>query len=146
MNALGVDCGIAEACRRSLRTNGRISPDERCRTAREPAMKGLANLPLVCCLTTAELRDREATLLAQFRSGVVETEELPDGYAFRIPGDASWIRLFAVLIVGERDCCPLLFFELAAEPNKGPITVRVTGPDSTKEFLRTILGQAGDPA
>lgn len=108
-------------------------------------MKDLDNLPVACSLTTAELRDREAKLLAQFKSAVVETEELQDGCAFRIPGDASWIRLLAELIVAERECCPFLTFEVAVEPNKGPMTVRVTGPDGTKEFLRTILGKADDP-
>ena len=91
-------------------------------------MTGPPNLPLACSLTSAELRDREATLLAQFRAGALETEELPDGYALRIPGDASWIRLVVVLIVAERDCCPFVTFELTAEPNKGPMMVRVRGP------------------
>jgi hypothetical protein len=45
------------------------------------------NTPIVCSLTTVELRDREATLLAQFRSAIIETEELQEGYAFRLPGD-----------------------------------------------------------
>lgn len=109
-------------------------------------MKNLPNLPVACCLTSSELRDREATLLVQFRSGVLETEELPDGYAFRICGDASWIRLVAELMVAERECCPFLTFELVAESNKGPMIVRVTGPDGTKEFLRTILYKTDNPA
>ena len=102
-------------------------------------MKHFDNLPVACSLTTAELREREARLLAQFRSGVLETQELQDGCVFRVPGDAQWIRLAAELIVAERECCPFLTFEVSAEPNKGPLTVRVTGPDGTKEFLRTIL-------
>ena len=109
-------------------------------------MKDLDNLPVACSLTTAELRDREAKLLAQFRSRVIKTTELQDGYAFHVPGDAGGIRLVAELIVAERECCPFLTFELAAEPNKGPMIVRMTGPNGTQEFLRTILGKAGDPA
>ena len=107
-------------------------------------MKNLDHLPVACSLGDAELGEREATLLAQFRPGVVETEELEDGYAFRIPGDASGIRLVAELIVAERECCPFLAFELAAEPNKGPIILRVTGPNGAKEFLRTILYKTDD--
>src|SRR5260221_436064 len=48
---------------------------------------GSDDMPIACCLTSAELREREATLLAQFRSAVIGSEELRDGYAFRIPGD-----------------------------------------------------------
>ena len=97
------------------------------------------NRPIACSLTTKELRDREATLLAQFRSAVIETEELEEGYAFRLPGDGEWIRLVAELMVAERECCPFLAFEVTALPNKEPVILRVTGPAGTKEFLRTIL-------
>ena len=102
-------------------------------------MRNLDNVPIACSLTTTELRDREATLLAQFKSAVVETEELQDGYAFRLPNDGESIPLAANLIMAERECCPFLAFNLVAQPNKGPVIVRVTGPTGTKEFLRTIL-------
>ncbi len=100
------------------------------------------NTPIACSLTTVELRDREATLLAQFRSAVIETEELQEGYAFRLPGDGEWIGLIAELIVAERECCPFLAFEMAALPNMGPVIVRVIGPAGTKEFLRSRPMQA----
>jgi hypothetical protein len=103
---------------------------------------GSDDMPVACCLTSAELREREATLLAQFRSAVVGTEELRDGYAFRVPGDGKWIGLIAELIVAERECCPFLAFEVAAFPNMGPVIVRVIGPAGTKEFLRTVLCKA----
>ena len=109
-------------------------------------MSNLDHLPVACSLETAQLREREASLLARFRSAVAETEELKDGYAFRLSGDANSVRLVAELIVAERECCPFLAFGLAAEPNKGPLIVRVTGLDGTKEFLRTILVKADDPA
>jgi hypothetical protein len=102
--------------------------------------------PIACTLTTAELRDREATLLAKFRSAVISTEELEEGYAFRLPGDGERIRLVAELIVAERECCPFLAFELTAEPNSGPMIVRLTGPAGTREFLRTILFKTDNPA
>jgi hypothetical protein len=100
------------------------------------------DIPVACCLPDAELREREATLLAQFRSGVIAMEELPDGYVFRIPGDKKWIAIAAALIVAERECCPFLTFTLAFPPNMGPVDMRVTGPAGTKDFLRTVLSKA----
>ena len=97
------------------------------------------NTTIACSLTTVELRDRETTLLDEFKPAVVETEELQDGYAFRLTGDGKWMALIAELIVTERECCPFLAFELVALPNKGPLIVRMTGPAGTKEFLRTLL-------
>ena len=102
-------------------------------------MKNLDHTPIACSLTTAELRDREATLLAQFKSAVVETEEVEDGYAFRLPDDGESIQIAANLIMAERECCPFLAFNLVVEPSKELVIVRVTGPTGTKEFLRSIL-------
>ena len=96
-------------------------------------------LPVACGLTDSEFRKREATLLAQFKSAVIATEELPDGYAFRVPGDKKGMALVCELILAERECCPFLTFELAAQSNMGPVIVRVTGPAGTKDFLKAIL-------
>jgi hypothetical protein len=100
---------------------------------------GSDDMPIACCLTSAELRERGATLLAQFGSAVIGMEELRDGYAFRLPGDGKWIVTIAKMIVAERECCPFLTFELVAQPDMGPVIVRVTGPPGTKDFLKTVL-------
>ena len=97
------------------------------------------DMPIACGLTSAELRERETTVLAQFRSAVIETEELPDGYVFRVPGDRKWVAIVAEMIVAERECCPFLTFEFVAQPGMGPVIVRVTGPAGTKDFLKTVL-------
>jgi hypothetical protein len=108
-------------------------------------MTDLDNLPVACTLTTPELREHEETVLAQFRSGVVETGELKDGYAFRLSGDVDSVRLVADLITAERACCRFLKFELVAQPNMGSVEVRVTGPAGTKEFLSSLLGLPPTP-
>jgi len=94
----------------------------------------------VGCLSDEEMRNREATLLAQFKSALVTTEEVFDGYLFRIPGDKRGIALAAELIVAERECCRFLRFELAADPGIGPVTLlRMTGPSGTKGFIKSFL-------
>ena len=97
------------------------------------------DVPVACRLSAAELRKREATLLVQFKSAVISTEELPHGYAFRLPGDGECFTVLANLIMAERECCPFLTFELVAQPNMGPVIVRVTGPGGAKEFLTSIF-------
>jgi hypothetical protein len=103
---------------------------------------GSDDMPIACGLTSGELGQRAATLLAQFRSAVIGTEELQDGYAFSVSGDGKWMAMIAKMIVAERECCPFLTFELLAQPNMGPVIVRVTGPAGTKEFLKTVLCKA----
>src|SRR5712692_6881386 len=102
------------------------------------------DIPVACCLSDAELRKRVAKLLTQFESAVIATEELPDGYVFRVPGDKKWMRVVWEAIVAERECCPFLTFELTVQPNMGPVSVRVTGPAGTKDFLKTILCNSGE--
>ncbi len=50
-------------------------------------MRESDDITVACRLPDAELREGKATLLEQFKSGVIATEELPDGYVSRIPGD-----------------------------------------------------------
>ena len=102
-------------------------------------MKERDSIPILCSLTSAELRERETTLLAQFRSAVVETEELQEGYAFRLRADGKLIGVIAELIVAERECCPFLTLEVVAQPNKGHVILRVAGPAGTKEFVRNVF-------
>jgi len=45
----------------------------------------------------------------------------------------------ADLIMAEHECCPFLTFQLTAEPKMGALTIRMTGPDGTKPFLKSIL-------
>jgi hypothetical protein len=85
-------------------------------------------MPAACCLTSAELRERAATLLAQFRLSAFPA--------------SKWIALIAKMIVAEREVLPFLTFELVAQPNVGPVIVGVTGPAGAKEFLRTVLCKA----
>jgi hypothetical protein len=95
-------------------------------------------IPVACCLSDEELRLREATLVAQFKMANTSTAELGDGYLF-LPGDKQSLAVVSDLILAERECCPLLRVQLAAEPKMGPLTVTVTGPAGTKDFLKTIF-------
>lgn len=94
------------------------------------------NLLIVCSLSSTDLRSREQELLGQFKEAVMATEEIPDGYVFRLPGDRKWIALSAELMAAERECCPFLSFELVAQPNMGPLALRMTGPDGAKDFVK----------
>ena len=97
------------------------------------------DIPVACSLSEAELRNREAVLLAQFKSVVITTEELPDGYVFRLLGDKTSIAAAAEFIAAERECCPFLTFALAISSNMGPVDLRVAGPVGAKGLLRTFL-------
>jgi len=102
-------------------------------------------LPVACTLSDTELRQREATLLTHFiEASAISTEELEDVYAFHVRGDRTSMAVVGELIAAERDCCRFLTFELTARPDMGPVTLRMTGPVGTKEFLNSILSISTD--
>jgi hypothetical protein len=96
-------------------------------------------IPIACRLTDKAFRERETMLWERFKAAVSATTELPNGFAFHAPGDKAWVTLLGELMAAERECCPFIRFELAAEPNMGPVTLSMTGPRGAKEFLRKLL-------
>lgn len=68
--------------------------------------------------------------------------ELPDGYAFRLPNDATLLLKTAAFIMRERLCCPFFGFGVEVEPEGGPLWLRLTGGDAIKAFIRAEIGEA----
>ena len=99
----------------------------------------MTDLPVACSLTTPELRQREQTVLARIRSQAREVRDLDSGYALRFAPEDAVLPDLATLIDLERQCCPFLRFELQVLPANGPIWLELTGPEGTRDFLRTVL-------
>jgi hypothetical protein len=95
-------------------------------------------LPVACTpdLIPATLRERWVEVGIQFYAAVEELKELPDGYACRLPSDAATLLLAAEYVSLDRQCCRFVRWELCAEPNLGPLWLRITGPDGTKQVAR----------
>jgi hypothetical protein len=64
-------------------------------------------------------------------------EETATGIRLRFSTDA----LPAILgtVDAERKCCRFLRFEIAVEPDGGPIWLELSGPPGTREFLSALL-------
>jgi hypothetical protein len=94
---------------------------------------------IACTLTESELREREAEILERFAAHVVRAAPLADGYRIELaPSDAA-IASAAEVIRAERLCCRFLRFELSVEPECGAVTLALTGPEGTREFLARWL-------
>lgn len=97
------------------------------------------NSPIACNLSDPDFQRRRADLLKRFAVSVLEFNELDDGYRYRFPSADSWIAELGQLIAMERECCPFLRFKLEVEPAGGPVWLELTGPDGTKELLKSLL-------
>lgn len=94
---------------------------------------------VACTLSDRELAARREGEIAELMAGAEGTSELEDGYEVRYPGSAGWVRRLAEFVAFERECCAFLTFELRFEHNQGPITLRMRGPEGTKDFLRDMM-------
>jgi hypothetical protein len=96
-------------------------------------------LPVACNLNDPAFQRRRAELMKRFAAGVQETKEIAGGYRYLFPPDGNWIAELAQLISVERECCPFLRFKLEVEPANGPVSLELTGPEGTKDFLKFLL-------
>lgn len=87
-------------------------------------------------------RERQKLLMKRFRASVEETQALPNGYAFRLAGEAETILSAAEFITIERLCCPFLTFELEVGPARSPLWLRLTGGAGAKEFIEAEFAAA----
>ena len=64
------------------------------------------------------------------------TRELPDGYEFEFPADVTTYELVTGWAFQERSCCPSLDIDLRLEKEGGPLWLRLTGREGTKENIK----------
>ena len=97
------------------------------------------DLPIVCTLSETERASwREQTVETLFKAAE-QVEELADGYGVRFPGGGDWPTRLLAFTAAERECCRFFRFELAFEPDLGPIWLRLRGPEGVKSFLHSWL-------
>jgi hypothetical protein len=83
------------------------------------------------------MRRRESNL-DLFREAE-EVNELSDGYAFRFSDTREQLTAILALISIERECAPLLTFELQFAPQRGPLWLRIRGPEGVKAYIKNGL-------
>lgn len=107
-------------------------------------MTNLDTAPALCCVPGAIPAGDRAAHFSRARWLFTELaearRELDNGYAFSFRADA--LESIAQFVVNERKCCPFLDFELTIGADDGPVQLRMTGPEGTREVLRSELGVA----
>lgn len=96
-----------------------------------------AEIPLVCNMDVFTPSQREAHIrtTTELIHAVQNVQEIENGYEFTFPNEADFIARIAEFISNERLCCPFLKFTLNVFSNLEPVSVSLTGPNGTQEFL-----------
>jgi len=95
--------------------------------------------PIACKLTSTELQLRRAEVLERVKADVIKITELEGGFRYEFPGTQDQVKRLGTLIELEHECCPFLKFQLTVEPGDGSALLELTGPEGTKDFLKTLL-------
>jgi hypothetical protein len=90
---------------------------------------------------TLEQREAHIQTTMELIPGVQRVQEIENGYEFQFPSEAEFISRIAEFISNERLCCPFLEFNLNIISNH-PVSLSLTGPVGTQEFLRAEFGGA----
>jgi len=95
------------------------------------------DLPIACTLAPDALSARKADLLARVVRQSTARVEVEGGLRLTFPA-ASFADV-AAMIDAERGCCRFLGFLLVVEPDGGPLSLTLTGPPGTRDFLDALL-------
>jgi hypothetical protein len=95
-------------------------------------------LPIACVPNAVPRNQQEywvKEIVPKLYRAVQEIQELPNGWAWRLPSTSEILLLVAEDLNIERLCCPFVRYTLEIEPNQGPFWLRMTGDEGVKEFL-----------
>lgn len=95
---------------------------------------------LSCKLTSKDLQERKATIIASLKKQVLEKKELQNGYAYRFSGTEKIMDDLIEFIKTERQCCDFFTFTLTFSGDGTEAWLELTGPDGSKDFISTELG------
>ena len=101
------------------------------------------DIPLACNMDvfTPEQREAHIQTTMELIPGVQRVQEIENGYEFQFPSETEFISRIAEFISNERLCCPFLELNLNIISNH-PVSLSLTGPVGTQEFLRAEFGGA----
>src|SRR5215210_5699326 len=94
--------------------------------------------PMACNMGAIEpdQRNQHVATAGQLFHTVTDIRELPDGYAFCLPGDPNTLLKAAEFISLEKLCCPFLGFVIEVEAEGEHVWLRLTGREGVKAFIR----------
>ena len=95
--------------------------------------------PITCKLTSPEMQQRKATVIASLKKKILVKKELPNGYAYQFPGTDAIVDELATFVKTERLCCDFFDFKLSVKGDGSSAWLTITGPKGAKDFIKSEL-------
>jgi hypothetical protein len=100
------------------------------------------DLPIACTLDGRDLAGRQSELRDSVLAEAESVERLPVGYRWHFRGSRDLLGRLGAVIDAERHCCRFLRFALDVQPDLAAVTVEITGPEGTADFLESWIAPA----
>lgn len=100
-----------------------------------PGAGDVHDLPVACSLDSHSLSCRQADLRAGVLSDAESIARLPNGVRWTFRHAPDLFSRLGPILDGERQCCRFLQVTIGAAADLGSVTLEVTGPKGTSEFL-----------
>jgi hypothetical protein len=91
-----------------------------------------------CTLTPEEQLAQFDDLLPGLLPLAADRIELSTGYRYRFENQPGIVSRIGNVVDRQRQCCRFFRFQLALDPDLGPITLEVSGPEGAKAFLADL--------
>jgi hypothetical protein len=101
-------------------------------------MSNLNKTGMTCKLTSPELQQRKANVIATIKGLIDGKTELPDGFSYRFDGSDENIDLLTGFIKTERQCCDFFNFSMDVN-NDRSVWLKITGGEGVKDFITSEL-------
>ncbi len=98
----------------------------------------MTDVPLACSLDSKELYARSRELLPGLVTRAIGRADIPNGFCWTFTATDGLLAEIGHLIDTERKCCPFMRFVIVVEASGGQVSLDVTGPSGTREFLQRL--------
>jgi len=122
----------------AVKNNGDTAKTKTNVLQKSAAMNDLKRKPMTCKLTSPELQQRKATVIAEIKKQIREKKELPTGYAYRFDGTDKNVDLLTDFIKTERQCCDFFNFSIDVNNDK-TVWLKISGTKGVKGFITSEL-------
>ncbi len=99
----------------------------------------MADVPIACTLFPDALKTRRDGLLAELLQRADHHELTEQGLRVRFAPTTAAIATLARVVDAERQCCRFLRFVITVEADGGPVSLELSGPTGTREFIAGLV-------
>jgi hypothetical protein len=99
----------------------------------------MTDVPIACTLSPDALQARREGLLADLLRRAEDHELTEEGLRMSFSPGADTLATLARVVEAERRCCRFLRFVITVEPDGGPVSLELSGPEGTREFIAGLL-------